>query len=56
MSYIAWNNTMSSNDENITAQPEPRYQLRNNMIIWADFFELTIFTTVPLSVYNATVI
>jgi len=47
---------MSLDDENITAQPKPSYQLQSNTIIWADFFELIIFTTVPLSVYRATVI
>jgi hypothetical protein len=47
---------MSSDDESITAQLKPRYQLQSNTIIWADLFELTIFMTVPSNVYNATVI
>jgi len=47
---------MSSNDENTTIQPKPRYQLQNNTIIWVNFFELMIFITIPSSIYNTTII
>jgi hypothetical protein len=28
--FVAWDNTMSSDDESTTTQPEPKYQLRSN--------------------------
>jgi hypothetical protein len=45
---------MSLDDESIIIQLELRYQLRSNTQSFElIFFELTIFTTVPLSIYNA---
>jgi hypothetical protein len=47
---------MSLDDESIITQPELRYQVQSNTIIWANFFELTIFIIVQSNVYSVTVI
>jgi hypothetical protein len=47
---------MSLDDESTTTQPEQKYQLRSNTDHLSRFFWTHDFTTIPPSVYNATII